>query len=114
MYFHIKDQALLQTLEEIAASYALLKPDEYKATVDCARRASDTLAKPTGMSVGGNFMSVAEIPTDVYSFVKWQMKKRHGIDDFFRDERNTRLLLRVFEDFQVKRKPTPLPAKPTA
>lgn len=104
----IKDAALTRTLEEIAEAYAAVCPDAYAAFCQIVEQESKNLVKPTGMSKQGHFMDVCRIPAHLYTFIRQQMLKRHGIDDFFRDRRHYDLLLKTWPACKIKRKPSKL------
>jgi hypothetical protein len=103
----IKGAALTTTLNEIAEAYAHICPEEYEAFLGFVGENNKNLIKPSGMSSGGNMMDLCKLPSGVYSFVKHQMRKRHGIDDFFADPKNYYLLCKVWSNCCTKHRKTP-------
>lgn len=102
----IKDQALTRTIEEIADAYRAVRPSEYAAFCRLIDEDSRSLLKPTGMSSEGTLLDLFRLPASLYSFIKQQMRKRHGIHDFFAFPENYRLLMKVWSSCALKRKPT--------
>jgi hypothetical protein len=106
MQIIIKDQALTKTLEEIADAYRAICPSEYTAFLGLVNSASKSLKRPNGMSDEGHFLDLMRFPGRLYPFIKQQMRKRHGIDDFFADKKNYRLVAKVWSEIQTRRKAT--------
>lgn len=106
MQIVMKNQALAQTLESIISAYYALLPRQAAAFEKYVREESGQLVKPTGMSKSGSMMNWVKIPSVLYSFIKKEMRKLHGIDDFFRDYEHYKLLMQVWKAAVVKRKPT--------
>lgn len=102
----IKNAALVRILEEIADAWRSLRPASYREFLEIIDEESKQLLKPTAMSADGNMLNYCKLPTDLYAFIKHQMRKRCGIDDFFRDPENYRLLTKVWSDTRIRRKPT--------
>lgn len=113
----IKNAAVVKVLEEIGATFAAEYPRDYEEFVKHVREESKNLIQPNGMSPGGHLMNFMKIPcatnklgnrVSLYAFIKNQMQKRCGIDDFFRDRQNYFLLKKVWADAYVKKTPTPM------
>lgn len=104
MDFHIKNNAVTKILEEIADAYRTLFPQKYEDFLKLIQEEKARLIKPTALSEDGTMLSLCKIPTEIYSFVKWQMRKRCDIHDFFHDRRNYYLLCKVWSDLRIKRR----------
>jgi len=104
MYFHIKDQALERTLEEIADAYEELQPGEWAAFQAILNERSKCLINKSGMSGDGTMLDYCHLPAGLYGFIKQQMRKRHGIDDFFKTKSNYSLLCKVWTACETRRK----------
>lgn len=102
----VKDAAVVRILEEIADAWRCLRPESYRDFLELMDEESKNLIKPTAMSAGGNMLNFGKLPTDLYVFIKQQMRKRCGIDDFFRDPTNFYLLTKVWSDARIRRTPT--------
>lgn len=100
----IKNSALKRDLEEIADAFRAVRPHDYALAIHYAASASKALRRSDGMSDGGHFQQLANMPGLLYSFVKHEMRKRHGIPDFFSSKENWRLLLGVWSDLATKLK----------
>lgn len=109
----IKGAALTTTLNEIADAFRALCPSEYDKFLTVISETNKCLIKPSGMSAQGHMMELCKLPQGIYSFVKQQMRKRHGIPDFFSDPKNYYLLCKVWSDCTIRRKKTPLLVVPT-
>lgn len=110
----IKNAALERTLSEIADAYRACCPSEYTAFLALVNTASASQKQSSGMSDEGHFMDLMRFPGTLYPFIKHQMRKRHGIDDFFRDKANYRLVMKVWSDLKLKHKATSIfRVKPT-
>jgi hypothetical protein len=105
----IKNKALTDVLEEIIQAYYDVCPTEAQIFEDMVRAESQHLVKQSGMSEDGCFMTLIKLPSNaLYRFIKEQVAKRCGLDDFFRDPENYRLLGRVWANARIKKKPTTL------
>lgn len=106
MQIVVKNAAVVRILEEIADAWRSLRPESYKAFLQIVDEESKQLLKPTAMSADGNMLNYCKLPADLYGFVKHQMCKRCGIDDFFRDHDNYVLLTKVWSETRIRRSPT--------
>jgi len=102
----MRGQAIRNLIEEILKSYQALLPDHWEAFLSLMESERSNLIKPSGMSKGGHFMIFAKFPAHLYSFIKWQMRKRAGIPDFFASRKNYELLAEVCEAIRMRTKPT--------
>src|SRR5437867_7830358 len=97
MQIVIKNKALTETLEEILNAYYDTCPAEAEIFEAMVKEESKHLVKSSGMSEDGCFMTLLKLPPNgLYSFIRWQVSKRCGLDDFFRDPENYRLLGRIW------------------
>ena len=102
----IKNKSIETFLKEVADAWRDLCPTEYEKFRRYIAEESMSLVKPSGMSHDGHFMNFMYLPEGLYPFIKQQARKRLGIDDFFRDSDNYRLLKKVWPDAAVKTHPT--------
>lgn len=107
MEFYFKDGAKTRFLEEIASAFRDHFPSVYNDFMRHVREETKRLINPTGMSAEGHFMIKMYLPSKLYTFVKWQARKRLGIDEFFNDRKNYDLLCKVWSGCQPERKRTP-------
>jgi len=107
-----KGRALTDTITEIGEAYRACYPTDYAAFIKLIKDESGVLTRPTGMSDDGTMMNFMKIPMatnslgeriNLYSFIKQQMRKLHGIDDFFADRNNYYLLRDIWRDAQIRR-----------
>lgn len=112
----IKNRAITDVLLEIGDAFRALCPADYEHFLKHVQEESTRLIKPSGMSEGGTILNMMKIPMgtnsrgerkSLYAFIREQMNKRCGIDDFFRDKKNYYLLCQVWRDAWVKKTPTP-------
>lgn len=112
----IKNKAVETILEEIFEAFAAIDPQGAEDFIQHVKEESQQLVKPSGMSTDGAILNLMKIPCirnslgekiNLYSFIKQTMHSRCGIDDFFRDAENYRLMCKVWTNAKVKRKPTP-------
>lgn len=112
----IKNAAVTDVLNDIGNAFRERCPADYDLFIKHVQEESTKLIKPSGMSEGGTLMNFMKIPMatnslgkriSLYAFIRWQMQKRCGIDDFFRDKKNYYLLCQVWRDAWVKKNPTP-------
>jgi len=108
MEIQVKNAAITAFLEEIALAYHDLYPYRYAAFLKIMEEENKTLLNTTALSTDGTILSLAKLPQELYAFVKYQARKRLGIEDFFRDEANFRLLIKVWPNTRVKRTPSSL------
>lgn len=106
MDFHIKNAAAVKVLEEIAEAYHALFPQKYEEFRRMVRDEEARLIRHTALSEEGTMLSLCKIPEEIYAFVKWQMRKRCNIDDFFRWRNNYYLLCKVWSDLRIRRRDT--------
>lgn len=104
----VKNAAVVRILEEIADAFRTLRPPSYRAFLAIVDEESKALKRPNAMSTDGHMLNFCKLPADLYTFVKQQMRKRCGIDDFFRDAKNYYLLTKVWSDARIRRTPTHL------
>ena len=111
----VKNAAVTKVLQEIGDAYAANYPHDYARFIAAVKEESTKLLKPTGMSADGHLMNFMKIPCatnkqgariSLYAFIRKQIAKRCGIDDFFRDRKNYYLLCQVWRDAYVKKTPT--------
>ena len=103
---HIKDRAVDQILEETIAAFYEYLPDTAKLFEDEVRASSASLVDPTGVSADGTMLSYCKIPSVLWSFLKWQGRKRLGVQDFFKDKHNFDRLCKIWRACAVKRRPS--------
>lgn len=106
MQILIRNAAIDDFLKEVAASFRALCPAEYEMFRKHVKEESHRLVKPSGMSRDGCFLNKMFIPQKLYTFIKWQARKRLGIPDFFADKENYYRLCRMWPDSVTRRKPT--------
>lgn len=109
----VRNKAIEDFLATVADAYHELYPDAHDAFLAAVRERSHALINPSGMSEGGTFLDLGCIPKHIYHFIRWQARKRLGIDDFFRDSEHYRLLFKAWPDAATKRKPTKYLKVPT-
>lgn len=107
----IKNQSIINVLSDIGEAFRALCPDDYDSFIKYVKDEKTKLIKPSGMSTEGHFMNFMKLPCgtnskgeriNLYSFIKQQMRKRCGIEDFFADRHNYYLLCQVWSDAHVK------------
>ena len=101
----IKNKALEATLSEIIDAYYDLCPAQADWFEALVREESSHLVNASGLSAGGCFMTLAKLPKNLYSFIRWQVSKRCKLDDFFRDPANYRLIIKLWSNAAIRRKP---------
>jgi len=106
MEIQVKNAAITVFLEEIARAYHDLYPERYAGILKVLAEENKATIKPTAMSVDGTMLSLAKLPLELYTFIKFQARKRLGIPDFFSDEANFRLLLKVWPNLRIQRTPS--------
>lgn len=99
----VKNAALTAFLEEIASAYRDMYPIRYADFLKVMDEENRALLSTTALSSDGTILSLAKMPPELYAFIKYQARKRLGIQDFFSDEANFRLLLKVWPAVRVKR-----------
>jgi NADH:ubiquinone oxidoreductase subunit C len=106
MEVQVKNAAMTAFLEEIAAAYRDMYPERYADFLKAMAEENKTLLNTTALSNDGTILSLGKLPTELYAFIKFQANKRLGIKDFFSDEANFRLLMKVWPSARVKRTPS--------
>ena len=102
----VKDAALRAELELIADEWRAQFPDDYEEFTRIIDEESKSVKLATAMSTEGNYLNFCKIPQLLHDFILYRFRKRHGVDDFFRDPRNYRLLAEVWPASRIRRKPT--------
>lgn len=102
----IKHKAIEDTLKEIADLWHEHFPKECELMARIVDEESKNLIKSSGLSEGGTLLTYCKLTPRLYAFIKRTMRRLYGIDEFFSDERNYRLLVRVWSDLKVRTKPT--------
>lgn len=103
MEFYFKDGAKTRFLNEVCDAFREQWPAIYHDFMNHVKAESKKLVNPSGMSKDGHFMIRMYLPSKLYSFVKWQARKRLGIDEFFNDRENYDLLSKVWAGCEAKR-----------
>lgn len=102
----VKNQAVRAELEAIADEWRARFPQEYEDFMSIIDEESKNLIKTTAMSKDGNMLNYCKIPQLLHDFILYRFRKRHGVQDFFRDPKNYRLLAEVWPASRIRRKPT--------
>ena len=102
----VKDAALRAELEAIADEWRARFPDDYDEFLKIIDQESKSLKLPTAMSTNGTYLNYCKVPQLLHDFILYRFRKRHGVDDFFRDPKNYRLLAEVWPASRIRRKPT--------
>jgi len=106
MEVQVKNAAMTAFLEEIASAYRELYPERYAAFLKVMDEENKILLNTTALSTDGTIMSLGKLPQELYAFIKYQAHKRLGIKDFFSDEANFRLLMKLWPAARTKRTPS--------
>lgn len=110
----VKNAAVVKVLDEIGEAYRALCPGDWERFIQAVKEEGQRLQKQNAMSSDGTMLNYMKIPCvtwrgrtgNLYAFIKHEMKKRCGIEDFFAERENYQLLCRVWKDAKVKNKPT--------
>lgn len=111
----VRNQAVINILNQIADVIHSHYPDDYEAFIKYVILESQHLVKPSGLSPEGHIMNFMKIPCvtnkagekiNLYGAIKRLMRKYCGIEDFFSDRKNYELLCQTWKDAYVKKRPT--------
>lgn len=102
----IKNASIIKFIEEVAAAYAEFWPTEYARFKEIVAAESANLIKPSAMSRDGTLLNFCKLPANLYAFIRIQARRRLGLDDFFRDPDNYRLLCKTWPDLRIQRAAT--------
>jgi len=102
-----RNKALNDVLEEIITAFYELCPEAAAEFERIVSEESKSLVKESAMSADGNFLNLCKLPKIMYMFIRAQMRKRCGIDDFFRDWENYYLLTKVWKNARIRRRSLP-------
>lgn len=107
MEFYFKGNSIERFLLECIEAYHELLPKQASKFAKYVKQESAVLAKPSGMSKDGCMLNFCKMPPHFYPFVKQQAAKRLGIEDFWKNPKHYRLMVRLWKTAAVKRTPTP-------